>query len=130
VSLVRHGRAQLVRAAQEGVVFALHHGMGIMREMGLQAKAVRAGRANMFLSPVFSQAFADISGATVELYDTDGAQGAARGAGLGAGVFADEAAAFAGLRPLERLEPDAGRQARYLEAYGRWQEALAKELET
>ncbi len=128
VSLVRHGRGHVLRAAQEGVVFALHHGMGIMREMGLQARAVRAGRANMFLSPVFSQAFADLSGATVELYDTDGAQGAARAAGLGAGVFASEEEAFAGLRPLERLEPDPARQAQYLEAFGRWEKALQREM--
>ena len=128
VSLVRHDRAHLLRAAQEGIVFALHHGMGIMREMGLQARAVRAGRANMFLSPVFSQAFADVSGATVELFDTDGAQGAARAAGLGAGVFATEEEAFTGLRPLERLEPDAARQAQYLEAYGRWQDTLQRQL--
>ncbi len=129
LSLVRHGRAHLLRAAQEGIVFALHHGMGIMREMGLQATAVRAGRANMFLSPVFAQAFADVSGATVELYDTDGAQGAARAAGLGAGVFPTEEEAFVGLRPLDRLDPDARRQAQYLEAYARWQAALNKELE-
>lgn len=128
LSLVRHGSGHLLRAAQEGVVFALHHGMGIMREMGLQARAVRAGRANMFLSPVFSQAFADVSGATVELYDTDGAQGAARAAGLGAGVFAGEEEAFAGLRPLERLEPDAARQGQYLDAYGRWAKVLQQEL--
>ena len=129
LSLVRHGRPHVLRAAQEGIVFALHHGMGIMREMGLQATAVRAGRANMFLSPVFAQAFADLSGATVELFDTDGAQGAARAAGLGAGVFATEEEAFNGLRPLDRLDPDAGRQAQYVDAYARWQAALKKELE-
>ncbi|MBP1636043.1 MAG: Carbohydrate kinase, FGGY-like protein [Acidobacteria bacterium] len=128
VSLVRHGRAHLLRAAQEGIVFALHHGMGIMREMGLQATAVRAGRANMFLSPVFSQAFADVSGAVVELFDTDGAQGAARAAGLGAAVFASEEEAFAGLRPLERLEPDARRHDHYLDAYGRWFGTLQRQL--
>ncbi|HSK11272.1 MAG TPA: FGGY family carbohydrate kinase [Vicinamibacterales bacterium] len=124
VSLVRHGRAHLLRAAQEGIVFALHHGMGVLRGMGLQATAIRAGRANMFLSPVFSQAFADVSGSVVELFDTDGAQGAARAAGLGAGVYASEEDAFAGLRPLDRLEPDLARGEQYQEAYARWQKVL------
>lgn len=128
LSLVRHGRGHVCRAAQEGIAFALRYGLDIMREMGVPAARVRAGRANLFLSPLFAQAFADVSGASVELFETDGAQGAARAAGLGAGIFAGVDEAFAGLKAVECIDPDAGRAARYGEIYERWLRALDASL--
>lgn len=128
LSLVRHGRGHLCRAAQEGIAFALRHGLDVMRDMGVAVETVRAGRANLFLSPVFTRAFADISGACVELVETDGAQGAARAAGLGAGVFRTTAEAFVGLAVTERVEPDAARAARYDEVYARWARLLEASL--
>ena len=124
LSFNRHTQAHVFRAAQEGVVFALNYGMDIMREMGVDVRAVRAGRANMFLSPLFARAFADTSGAVVELFETDGAQGAARAAGVGAGLFPTMADAFRGLRACARYEPDAVSVPRYRAAYERWREAL------
>jgi xylulokinase len=126
LSFNRHTRSHLFRAAQEGVVFALNYGVDIMREMGVEVRAVRAGRANMFLSPLFARAFADTSGAVVELFETDGAQGAARAAGVGAGIFAAPGAAFKGLRATSRFEPDAATSPRYRAAYDRWLEALGR----
>lgn len=128
LSLVRHGRGHLCRAAQEGIAFALRHGLDVMREMGVAATSVRAGRANLFLSPVFAHAFADISGASVELFETDGAQGAARAAGVGAGIFANLDDAFAGLRAVERIDPDADRSNRYEAIYHRWLQVLDASL--
>ncbi len=130
LSLVRHGRGHLCRAAQEGIVFALRYGMEIMREMGMTPATIRAGRANMFLSPLFARAFADVTGAVVELFETDGAQGAARAAGLGAGIFGSAAEAFTGLTAVERIEPDDHRRAQYAEVYARWRAALDRKLET
>jgi xylulokinase len=126
LSFNRHTRGHLFRAAQEGVVFALNHGVDIMREMGREVRAVRAGRANMFLSPLFARAFADTSGAAVELFDTDGAQGAARAAGLGAGIFTSIEGAFAGLRACGRFDPDPATVPQYRAAYERWLEALER----
>jgi xylulokinase len=126
LSFNRHTQAHLFRAAQEGVVFALNHGMDIMREMGMDVRAVRAGRANMFLSTLFARAFADTSGAVVELFETDGAQGAARAAGVGSGIFPTMADAFGGLRVCARYEPDAATVPQYRAAYERWREALGK----
>jgi xylulokinase len=128
LSLVRHGRGHLCRAAQEGIVFALRYGMEIMREMGVTAATVRAGRANMFLSPLFAGAFADVTGAAVELFETDGAQGAARAAGVGAGIFPTLPDAFAGLRAVQRIEPDEGRRSEYEQVYARWRRVLEQEL--
>jgi len=89
---------------EEGIVFALYYGMEIMETLGVSLKNIRAGEANMFLSPVFRETFANVSGATVELYNTDGAQGAARGAGLGLGYYKNREDAFVGLSTLQTIE--------------------------
>ncbi len=126
----RHGMAHLLRASQEGIVFALHHGLGIMRAMGVETRTVRAGNANMFLSPLFREAFATVTGARVELYNTDGAQGAARGAGIGAGIYHGAQEAFVGLASVTTVEPDAARAPAYRDAYGRWEQALERAVPT
>ncbi|MFP4091072.1 MAG: xylulokinase [Cyclobacteriaceae bacterium] len=120
----RHSQAHLLRAAQEGIVFALKYSFDIMKGMGLQINTVKAGMANMFLSPVFREAFANTTGAKVELYNTDGAAGAARGAGVGAGIYQDFEAAFAGLKQLGFAEPEAAKMTAYQEAYQHWLEIL------
>ncbi len=124
----RHGIPHLLRAAQEGIVFALNHGLGIMKGMGLDTRTVRAGRSNMFLSPLFRRAFATTTGTRVELFETDGAQGAARGAGVGCGIYSSPQDAFVGLRAVHTEEPDAGSAAAYGDACGAWEEALRKSL--
>ncbi|RMG58359.1 MAG: carbohydrate kinase [Bacteroidetes bacterium] len=120
----RHGQGHLFRAAQEGIVFALYYGMEIMADMGISPQVIRAGQANMFLSPIFRETLASLSGAPIELYNTDGAQGAARGAGLGVGYYRSFEEAFRSLRVLQRVEPDLTRQAAYQAAYGRWRQQL------
>ena len=116
----RHGRGHLLRAAQEGIVFSFMHGIEIMKEMGMDVKRIRAGHANMFLSPIFRNTLATISGAPIDLYDTDGAAGAARGAGLGAGIYTDRNEAFGSLRLIESVEPTAADEAACRDAYARW----------
>ncbi len=117
-----HGQAHLLRAAQEGIAFSLMYGMEQMGRPGI----IRAGRANMFLSPLFRQTLADVSGATIELYATDGAVGVARGAGLGAGIYKNSDEAFASLERLALVEPLANPAVN--DAYIRWKEILTKEL--
>ena len=116
----RHTRAHLLRAAQEGIVFALHHGLQMMRSLGLETRTVRAAAANLFRSPLFCSAFATLTETRLALYDTDGAQGAARAAGLGAGLYRDAHEALSGLCQLRSVEPDPGALPSYREAYGRW----------
>ncbi len=124
-----HGRAHVLRAAQEGIVFALNYGMDIMRAAGVRVQTVRAGHANMFLSPVFREAFVNCGNVVLELYNTDAAQGAARGAGVGAGVYASPAEAFHGLERISTVEPTPALQAQYRETYARWQAVLAHECQ-
>ena len=116
----RHTRAHVLRAAHEGIVFALHHGLQMMRGLGLETRTVRAAAANLFLSPLFCSAFAALTGTRLELYDTDGAQGAARAAGLGVGLYRDAHEALGGQHPLRSVEPDPGALPAYREAYERW----------
>jgi len=123
-----HKRPHFLRAAQEGIVFALNYGLGIMRDMGIELKTVKAGNANMFLSPLFAEAFATVTGAAVELYNTDGSQGAARGAGIGAGIYKGAEDAFVGLEPVRTIEPNAALASAYGDAYAAWEEVLKKQL--
>lgn len=124
-----HSRAHLLRAAQEGIVFALNYGLQIMHTTGVKVKTVRAGNANMFLSPLFANAFATVTSSVVELYNTDGSQGAARGAGLGAGIYKSFKDAFAGLKPIKTVEPDKKLAKAYAQAYNNWHNILNNLLE-
>jgi xylulokinase len=81
----------------------------------------------MFLSPVFQSAIAGAANIPVELYNTDGAQGAARGAGVGAGFYSNKDA-FSGLTLLETIEPIKTTQGEYFEAYQKWVKALEKHI--
>lgn len=121
-----HTRNHLLRAAQEGIAFSFKYGMEIMEEMGMEFKTIHAGKANLFLSPLFREALATLTGSRIELYDTDGAAGAARGAGMGAGIYHDSAEAFAGLTHVESTLPQAELSGAYEEAYERWKINLLK----
>jgi len=120
----RHGREHLLRAGQEGIVFAMKYGLDIMKQMNVETKTIRAGYANMFLSDVFCGTFAAVTGATVELYNTDGAQGAARGAGIGAGIYKDYEEAFVGFECVKKITPDVKMQSAYENAYENWRSKL------
>ena len=100
-----------------------------MTEMGLSVDNVRAGHANMFLSPVFRDAFATVTDTTVELIETDGAEGAARGGGIGAGVFSSRNEAFEGLERISTIGPTPEHGHAYKEAYERWKGLVDMELE-
>ncbi|MBF0576187.1 xylulokinase [Dysgonomonas sp. GY617] len=119
-----HNKADLLRAAQEGIVFSYEYGMEIMKEMGMNIHLIRAGYANMFLSPLFAQTLASVSGATIELFNTDGAAGAAKGAGMGVGIYASNDEAFGSLEKLSVVEPELGKTNQYRDAYQRWKELI------
>lgn len=114
-----HNKAHLLRAAQEGIVFSFKQGIDIMKEMGMNMTNIHAAHANMFLNPVFCKTLASVTSATIDLYETDGAVGAAKGAGIGAGIYADSNEAFATLKHINTIEPDSETQP-YMEAYNLW----------
>ena len=121
-----HNQAHLFRAAQEGIVFAFRYGMDILKLTGVNPKVIRAGKANMFLSPVFRETLATITGATIELYNTDGSAGAARGAGIGSKYYSSFSDAFAGLKKLETVEPDVRKRDAVENAWKEWQRNLKR----
>jgi len=123
-----HQKGHLLRAAQEGIVFSFNYGMEIMKSIGINASVIRAGKANMFLSPIFRNTLAGISGATIELYNTDGSVGAARGAGIGSGYFSSITDAFSNLKKLEIIEPDNSKVRQYQDAYNNWKTELEKAI--
>lgn len=119
-----HHREHIMRAAQEGIAFSFKYGIDIMEGMGIPVKKIHAGNANMFLSPLFRNTLASTSGAVIELYDTDGAAGAAKGAGIGAGIYKNNTEAFATLEKLGVIEPDTSKMQEYADAYAQWKQHL------
>ena len=117
-----HDKAHLLRAAQEGIVFSFKYGIDIMEQMGMSVKNIHAGHANMFLSPIFRDTLAGVTGAVIDLYDTDGSVGAAKGAGIGAGIYKDNKEAFSTLEKIAVIEP--ARQDEYVQAYELWKSRL------
>lgn len=121
-----HSKAHIARAAQEGIVFSFKYGMDIMNEMGIDIDVIRAGSANMFLSPVFRDTLSGVTGTVIELFDTNGAVGAAKGAGIGAGIYQSAEEAFASLKKIDVIEPDGLKADKYCAAYSTWKERLDK----
>ena len=119
-----HGKGHIVRAAQEGIAFSFRYGLDIMKQIGMEVGRVRAGHSNLFQSAVFREAFVNTCGVDLEVYNTDGSQGAARGAGMGIGLFSSRKRAFRGLKQLKRLTPRKALSDRYIEVYEEWKNDL------
>ena len=124
INFNKHSKAHIMRAAQEGIVFSFCYGMEVMQQMGMDIKKIHAGKANMFLSDIFRNTLASVSGATIELYETDGSVGAAKGAGMGCGIYKDNNEAFATLKKLAVIEPDVQNKDAYINAYAEWKANL------
>ena len=105
IDLNLHSQAHIFRAVQEGIAFAFRYGLDIMRSNGLNPSVIRAGKANLFLSNLFLEAFVNSTGVPVELYQNDGSIGAALGSGIGSGIFKTPAEAFSNIKPLQLVEP-------------------------
>lgn len=127
IDLNVHARSHIFRAVQEGIAFAFRYGLDIMRENGMHPTVIRAGRANMFFSPVFTEAFVNATGVPAELYACDGSVGAAIGAGIGVKAFKNEQEAFSQMSPLKLIEPAFADV--YEEKYREWKKVLQKHLD-
>lgn len=118
-----HTKAHMLRAAQEGIAFSFAYGMEIMSQMGMEIKTIKAGHANLFLSPLFRRTLAAVTGATIELYETDGSVGAAKGAGIGAAIYKNSDEAFSTLR-LRAIEQPVEDTAPFKAAFELWKSKI------
>lgn len=105
IDLNTHTPEHIFRAVQESIAFAFRYGLDIMKENGMQPKVIRAGKANLFQSELFSQTFVDLTNVPVELYHNNGSVGAALGAGIGAGFFSDPSDAFIHQKAIKQITP-------------------------
>ena len=126
IDLNSHTRAHIFRAVQEGIACAFRYGLDIMRENGMDPKVIRAGKNNMFLSEIFTEAFVNTTGVPVELYENDGSTGAALGAGIGLGVYKNPKDAFTSMKVLGTVEPTVTKV--YNDIYTDWKELLEKQM--
>ena len=119
-----NGNTDAIQAAKD----KMDAGFEFMQKMGIPVKMIHAGHANMFLSSIFRDTLAGVTGATIELYDTDGSVGAAKGAGIGAGIYKDNNEAFATLEKLNIIEPNVAKHQEYADAYAKWKYRLEKSM--
>jgi len=124
LDLNKHSAAHIYKAAQEGIAFAFRYGLDIMRENKLEPSVIKAGQANLFLSPVFTHAFVNATGVPVALYNVEGSVGAALGAGIGAGIYKELKDAFADTKSIQRIEPTETKL--YNALYENWKDKLVK----
>lgn len=127
LQLTSHQPSHLFRAVQEGIACSFRYGLDILKENGIHPTVIRAGKANMFLSPLFTELFVNFTGVPVELYENDGAAGAAIGAGIGAGIYTSTAEAFQNYKPVALAEPNNNQKA-YSSLYERWKGILEKTI--
>ena len=127
INLNQHSKAHLYRAALEGIAFSFVYGMEILKNDNVQIKVIRAGNDNLFRSEIFAKTLATLIGYEIEIYNTTGAIGAARAAGLTDKDFErfgknisnnDHVMTF---KPIENKTP-------YLEAYQNWKTELEKQI--
>jgi xylulokinase len=123
-----HTKGHLIRAAQEGIAFAFKYGFDIMKEMGMEFNIIKAGNSNLFQSKIFREAFVNTCNVNLEIYNTDGSQGAARGAGIGIGYYSVLKDAFKGLKIIDELHPKEEFVKKYGSVYNNWKPSLLKML--
>lgn len=116
-----HSKAHFARAVQEGVAYSFAFGMEAFSEKEVKVKKIKAGYANMFLSDLFAQILSDLSNVDIELYNTDGAIGAARGALIGGKVLSADQA-FSTLKMIKKITPS--ENSKYPELFSNWKNTL------
>lgn len=126
----QHTTKHIVRAGLEGIVYALNIGFELLSDMDVPAKTIRVGHANLFLSETFRQIFTNVTAAKLEVYDTDGSAGAARGAALGSGFYDSPEKAFENLTLINTIEPDPKLTEHYKQLYQQWKERLDQSLKS
>ncbi|MCG9790896.1 xylulokinase [Flavobacterium algicola] len=123
VNLNNHTKSHLCRAALEGIAFSFIYGMEIMEEDGITINVMRAGNDNLFRSAIFSTTIATVMNCVIEIYNTTGAIGAARAAGLHQGDFEKFGSYITDNDYVMTYKPEKNTNA-YRKAYQNWKKEL------
>ncbi len=128
LDLNRHGRAEMIRSAQEGIAFSMAYGIEMLADAGIKPTKLKAGFANMYLSNVFAQTIVNAANVSVDLLESDGAFGAALGAGLGLRYYKTEGEAVSNIKHIKTINPNATELSQTKTAYESWKELVNQKL--
>ena len=127
INLNQHTNAHLYRAALEGIAFSFVYGMEILKNDNTNIKVIRAGNDNLFRSEIFSKTLATLIGYEIEIYNTTGAIGAARAAGLTDNNFERFGKNITSNDHVMTFKPIENKTA-YIDAYQNWKTELDKQI--
>ena len=122
-----HGQEHLFRSALEGIAFSFVYGMEIMKADGIDISIIRAGNDNLFQSEIFSTTFSSLIGHPIEIYNTTGAVGAARAAGLEKGELIELSRSSNDFDKVREILPESDTQ-KYKETYEKWKLVLEQKI--
>lgn len=117
----RHNAGHVVRAGLEGVACAFNYGAKLMGKLGTDTSTIRVGNDNLFQSSIFAQTVASLTGSTIDVLETSGADGAAKAARYGAGICNELDDLFRP-EPVKTYHPKA--DERYEQMYKQWNDQL------
>lgn len=127
LKLNKHNTSHIFRAALEGIAFSFVYGMEILKNDNTTINVIRAGNDNLFRSDVFSNTIATLINQDIEIYNTTGAAGAARAAGLSDKAFGDLGEIIMQNDYVKTYHP-LQNQKDYQQAYRNWKTELNRIL--
>ncbi|MBW1298906.1 xylulokinase [Aquimarina litoralis] len=127
INLNKHSRANICRAALEGIAFSFVYGMEILKKDGAKIEVLRAGNDNLFRSEIFSNTIATLINQEIEIFNTTGAIGAARAVGRTHKVGKDIGSTIAKNDKVMTFHP-LNNSEDYQEAYQKWKNELNRIL--
>ena len=125
----KHGKAHLYRSAIEGIAFSFAYGIELMKEDQSLINVIKAGNDNLFQSKVFVETLCSIIGNNIQIYNTNGAIGAARASTIEGNNFDYFKISSTGNDLVSEYEPKNNNEE-YILAYEKWKKELNKKIKT
>ena len=123
----RHNKNEISRSVQEGIAFSMVYGLELLNSSGIVPQKIKAGYANMYLSSIFSSTIVNASNVPIQLLESDGAYGAALGAGIGCHYYKSVQEGINSLQLLSEIRPDQNKN-KTMDFYEKWKSELLKML--
>ena len=123
LNLNQHSHGHIYRSSLEGIAFSFVFGMEILKNDNSPINVLRAGNDNLFRSKIFADTVATLIGQEIEIYNTTGAFGAARAAGISNSNLSNFRKKIAENDHVMTFSP-LKNKSEYQEAYFRWKKDL------